>query len=60
MGTQGESQSREWKNRYKRGTRLVGKSASQWEGVMWTEVEVGKLVSKLPRKAAIVFYKPVP
>ena len=60
MGTQIESQSREWKDRYKRGTSVVGKSATQWEDVMWTELKVGKLMSELPRKAAIVFIKPVP
>ena len=60
MGTQRESQSREWKNRYKRGTSTVGKSAVQWEDVMWTELKVGKLVSELPRKAAIVYLLPVP
>ena len=60
VGTQVESQSREWKNRYKRNIRMVGKSAIQGEDVMWTELKVGKLMSELPRKAAIVFYKPVP
>ena len=60
MGTQVESQSREWKNRYKRSIGVVGKSATQQEDVMWTEVKVGKLVSELSRKAAIVLYKPVP
>ena len=60
MGTQRENQSREWKNRYKRNTSTVGKSAVQWEDVMWTELKVGKLVSELPRKAAIVYLLPVP
>ena len=60
VGTQRESESREWKNRYKRNTSMVGKSAIQWEDVMWTELKVGKLVSELPRKAAIVYLSPVP
>ena len=60
MGTQRESISWEWKNQYKRNTRMVGKSAMQGEDVMWTEIKVGKYVSELPRKAAIVYYVPVP
>ena len=60
MGTQVESQSREWKNRYKRSIGAIGKSVAQQEDVMWTELKVGKLVSELSRKAAIVLYKPVP
>ena len=60
VGTQRESESREWKNRYKRNTSAVGKSAAQWEDVKWTELKVGKLVSELPRKAAIVYLSPVP
>lgn len=38
VGTRKESGSREWKARYKRGTSMVGKSAMQWEDVMWSEV----------------------
>ena len=60
VGTQTESQSREWKYRYKRGRSMVGKSAVRSEDVMWTEPIVGKLVSWLPRKAAIVLHVPVP
>ena len=60
MGTQVESQSWEWKNQYKRGIGVIGKSVTQREDVTWTELKVGKLVSELPRKAAIVLYKPVP
>ena len=60
VGTQTESVTREWKDRDKRGRSMVGKSAVQSEDVMWTEPIVGKLVSWLPRKAAIVSYKPVP
>ena len=37
VGTRKESGSREWKVRYKRGTSMVGKSAMQWEDVMWSE-----------------------
>ena len=37
VGTRKESGSREWKARYKRGTSMVGKSAMQWEDVMWSE-----------------------
>ena len=60
MGTQTESQSTEWKDVYKRGRRMVGKSAIQSEDVMWIEGIVEKLVSRLPRKAAIVYKVPVP
>ena len=60
VGTQKESQSREWKDRYKRRRSKGGKSPLQSEDVMWTELKVGKLVSLLPRKAAIVYHKPVP
>ena len=45
VGTQRESQSREWKDRYKQNTSVVGKTAMQWEAVTWTEIKVGKLVS---------------
>ena len=54
VGTHVESESREWKDRYKRGSREVGKSASQCEDVMWIELSVEKLMSHVPRKAAIV------
>ena len=37
VGTYVESTGAEWKAACKRGTRLVGKSASQWEAVMRTE-----------------------
>ena len=60
MGTQAESVSREWKDRYKRGRRTVGKSAVQSEDVMRSEIKVAKLVSWLSRKAAIVYIVPVP
>ena len=60
MGTQTESQSAEWKNAYKRGRRVIGKSVIQSEDVMWTELLVGKHVSWLPRKAAIAYTAPVP
>ena len=60
VGTQRESESGEWKDPYKRNTSVVGKSAMQWEDVTWTEIKVGKLVSELPRKAAIVYLSPVP
>ena len=60
MGTQVDAESQEWKDWYKRNTSVVGKSATQWEDVKWTEVKVGKLVSELPRKAAIVYPLPVP
>ena len=59
-GTQTESRSREWKDRYKRGRSTVGKSAVQSEDVTRSELRVTKLVSWLPRKAAIVYYVPVP
>ena len=38
VGTRKESGSREWKARYKRGTSTVGKTAMQWEDVMWSEI----------------------
>ena len=60
VGTQTESQSREWKYRCKRGRSMVGKSAIQSEDVTRSELRVTKLVSWLPRKAAIVYYVPVP
>ena len=60
MGTQKESMSRERKDRYKRGRREAGKTVFQSEYVMYSEIKVAKHVSQLPRKAAIVLYKPVP
>ena len=60
VGTRKESGSREWKARYKRGRSHVGKSAWQSEDVMWTELSVGKYVSHVPGKAAIVHTAPVP
>ena len=60
VGTHVESASRERKARYKRGRRIVGKSAIQSEDVIWTEILVGKSMSHVPRKAAIVCYVPVP
>ena len=60
VGTQRESQSREWKDRYKRGRSKGGKSPLQSEDVMWTELSVGKYVSHVPGKAAIVHTAPVP
>ena len=47
-------------SRYKRGRSHVGKSAWQSEDVMWTELSVGKYVSHVPGKAAIVHTAPVP
>ena len=55
-----ESVSREWKNRCKQGSRLIGKSVAQSEDVMRTEIKVGKFVSLASRKAAIVYMIPVP
>ena len=60
VGTQRESKSREWKDRYKRRRRLIGKTVSQSKDVMWSENIVTKRVSHVPRKAAIVLYVPVP
>ena len=60
MGTHVESESRERKDRYKRGRSRVGKSALQSEDVMWTEKKVGKYMSHVPRKAAIALHIPVP
>ena len=53
VGTHGESMSREWRNRYKRGRCMVGKSAIQAEAVMRSEILVAKRVIGVPRKAAI-------
>ncbi len=50
----------EWKAACKRRTRLAGKTVSQWEAVKRTEMIVGKCVSRLSRKAAIVYTVPVP
>ena len=60
VGTHVESVSREWKDRYKRSRRMVGKSAIQSKGVTRSEIKVAKHVSHVPRKAAIVLYVPVP
>ena len=60
VGTHVESISTEWKAVYKRGRSHVGKSAWQSEGVMRTELRVGKCVSHASRKAAIVLSEPVP
>ena len=60
MGTQTESTTREWKDRDKRGRRVIGKSVTQSEDVMWSELLVAKCVSQLPRKAAIAYIVPVP
>ena len=60
VGTQKESASREWKDRCKRGRSTASKSAVQSEYVMRSELIVAKRVSRLPRKAAIVPYGPVP
>ena len=52
MGTQTESQSREWKDRYKRGRSKAGKSALQSEDVMCSEVissEAGELAVRKSR-----------
>ena len=50
----------EWKAAYKRGRSTEGKSAVQSEDVTWTEERVGKHVSHVSRKAAIVLAVPVP
>ena len=60
VGTHVESMSRDCKARCKRGRSLVGKSARQSEDVMRSELLVAKLMSRLPRKAAIVYIVPVP
>ena len=59
-GTHVESMGAERRDAYKRGRRAVGKSAVQSEDVMWTELSVGKHVSHVPGKAAIVYAVPVP
>ena len=59
MGTHVESISTEWKAVYKRGRSHVGKTAWQSEDVMWTELSVGKYVSHVPGKAAIVHTAPL-
>ena len=60
-GTQRESTGAEWKAARKRGgTSLAGKAARQWEGRDADRNLVGKCVSQLSRKAAIVHTAPVP
>ena len=50
VGTQTESISREWKNRYKRGRSASGKSGAQSEDVMWgVKPEVCELAAKKSR-----------
>ena len=39
VGTQRESTGAEWKAAYKRGTRVIGKSVTQGEYVMWIELK---------------------
>jgi hypothetical protein len=60
VGTYVESAGAEWKAACKRGRSLAGKAARQSEGVKRTEIEVGKSVSHVSRKAAIVHEVPVP
>ena len=55
-----ESVSREWRDRRKQGSRVIGKTVAQCEDVMRTEIKVGKFVSLASRKAAIVYMIPVP
>ena len=45
VGTHVESMGAEWEAAYKRGRSDTGKSVSQSEDVMWTEMKVGKMVS---------------
>lgn len=52
MGTQTESQSREWKDRSKRGRSALGKSGAQSEDVMGSELissEAGELAVEKSR-----------
>ena len=56
VGTQAESQSREWKDRYKRGSRAAGQSAAYDEDVMWSEPkgsEAGELAVEKSRYSDI-------
>ena len=60
VGTHVQSGSRERKDRCKHRSCKGGKSPLQSEDVMWTELSVGKYVSHVPGKAAIVHTAPVP
>ena len=52
--------SREWKNRYKRKLCCIGKTVQRSRVRDVERNKVAKHVDRLPRKAAIVSYKPVP
>ena len=60
MGTHEVDAGAEWEAAHKRSTCTLGKTGVQGETVMWTEIEVGKSESHVPRKAAIVHIVPVP
>ena len=60
VGTQRESESREWKNRCKRSRVVGGKSPTIDPKRNADRTKVGKLTSQLSRKAAIVYLVPVP
>ena len=60
VGTHVGNASRERKDRYKRSRGRGGKSPLQPEGVMWTEIQVGKGKGHVPGKAAIALSAPVP
>ena len=59
-GTQKESMSQEWKNWYKRKLCCIGKTVQRSRVRDVERTKVAKHVDRLPRKAAIVSYKPVP
>ena len=54
------SVSREWKDRYKRRRRAGGKTAAQAKAVKWSEIKVAKRAGRVPGKAAMALYVPVP
>ena len=60
VGTYVESAGAERKAACKRGSRMVGKSAIQRRRRDADRTQVGKRVSHVPRKAAIVHAVPVP
>ena len=60
VGTQKESMSQEWKDWYKQRGWCAGKSAHENPCCDVERTRVAKHADRLPRKAAIVPYVPVP
>ena len=60
VGTQKESMSQEWKYWYKQRGWCAGKSAHENPCCDVERTRVAKHADRLPRKATIVLYVPVP